>query len=183
MRSRNFQGFLLLMMLTGGRALPMLILIVGLAISFALQGAAFALIAAPFVFLTSLLIFAAVTTYRRAPIATLAGVAAVVGIAIVVCLQHGLGGLIHDAVRYPPFETFKWIGGGIVCTVWGALNYIRFDREARAWRARIAYFATMMTFWLAVFGSAITMVQWHQHLHPTATHTVHAKTTASVIHE
>jgi hypothetical protein len=168
------------MIASRGQALPMALLVIGLMIAFAFQGAAFALIAAPFVLITSLAIFAAVTLYRRAPLAVIAGSAVVIAAAIVIGFQHGLAGLLHDAVSHPPLDSLKWFGIGVLFTIMGAMKYRNFDRESRDLRAHIAYFGTVMTFWVALLGTSVTLVQWQQHLHGVPHHAVQKPTVRTV---
>ena len=181
MRLSKLQGFALLVMATRGAAIPMAVLVIGLLMAFALQGAALALIAAPFVLVTSLAIFAAVTLYRRAPLLVIAGVAIALAAAIAVGFQHGLAGLLHDAYAHPPLESLKWFGIGVVFTIIGAMRYRKFESESRTLRAHITYFGTVMTFWLALLGTSVTLVQWHQHLHGIHPHAAHAKAMAPTV--
>ena len=183
MRSRTLQTGLLLMIATRGQALAVALFAIAILAGFALQAVAVALVAAPFVLLSSVLIYAAVTLFRRAPLMTVAAVAVTILAAIVIGLQHGLAGFVHQAIVHPPIATLEFLGGGIYMTVVGALSYRRFDNEGREIRARIAYGATVMSFWLCILCSTLSLLKWNEQLHPTPTHAVHAKTTASVIHE
>jgi hypothetical protein len=181
MKVTKLQAFLLLMIASRGQALPMVLLVIASMIGFAVQGVAFALIAAPFVLLTSLAIFAAVTFYRRAPLAVIAGVVIVMAAAIAIAFQHGLAGLLHDAIAHPPTDSLKWFGIGVGFTILGAMKYRKFDNESRTIRAHIAYFGTVMTFWVALLGTSVTLVQWHQHLHGVPHHAVHARQTLPTV--
>jgi len=174
------------MIATRGQALAIALFAAAILAGFALQAAAVALIAAPFVLVSSVLIYAAVTLFRRAPIATITGVVLAIVAAIAIGLQHGLAGFVHQAIVHPPVACLEFLGGGIYMTVVGALSYRRFDREGRELRARIAFGAVVVTFWLTILCSTLALLKWNEQLHPTpthASHSVHAKTTASVIHE
>lgn len=179
MKSRNLQGFLLLMILTRGQILGALLLVVAILAGFALQATLFAAITLPFVFVSSLLILVAVTAFRRAPLTASASIVVAIVALIAVGLQHGLIGFLLDAWLHPPIDALKFMAGGLFFTVASALNYRRYDSEGRGLRAHIAYFGTVFIFWAALFCTVLALLHWREHLHDAARHATHATVTTS----